>query len=270
VSFQDTTYEVSDGIATVAINRPEVLNAMRLETLIELRQGVHKASDDPAVGVVVIRGLGGRAFSAGGDQKQLVDTMNPDTWRPTAREFIALFESVRRCPVPVVAAVQGWAIGGGNELQVFCDLTIASESSRFGQIGPKVGAFPMFITQILPRTVGDKRAKEIFFLCEQYDARAAQALGLVNFVVPDADFEAELDALCQKILDKSPTALRVLKLGVNYGQHIDEAHTDMLIELANSFFGSPEQREGAVSYAEKRPPDFRQFRRPLAMSSSEA
>jgi dihydroxynaphthoic acid synthetase len=264
MSFQDILYDVNDGVATVAINRPEVLNALREETLVELAAGVHQASDDSTVGVVVIRGLGGRAFSSGGDQKHLVDQMNPDTWRPTARKFIALFESIRRCPAPVIAAVQGWAIGGGNELATFCDLTIASENSRFGQIGPKVGAMPMFITQILPRTVGDKRAKEIFFLCDQYDAQTAKELGLVNFVVPEADFDAELDALCQRILDKSPTALRVLKMGVNFGQRIDEAHTDMLIELATSFFGSPEQREGTEAYQEKRDPDFRQYRRPTA------
>jgi dihydroxynaphthoic acid synthetase len=262
MSFEDIVYEAADGIATVAIDRPKRLNALREQTLVELAEGVHKASDDPTVGVVVIRGLGGRAFSAGGDQKDLVDKMNPDTWRPTARKFIALFESIRRCPSPVIAAVQGWAIGGGNELATFCDLTIASASSRFGQVGPKVGAMPMFITQILPRAIGDKRAKEVFFLCEQYDAEAAKELGLVNFVVADEDFDAELDALCQKILDKSPTALRVLKMGVNFGQHIDEAHTDMLIEMATSFFGSPEQREGTEAYQEKRDPDFRKYRRP--------
>jgi dihydroxynaphthoic acid synthetase len=262
MSFEDIRYDVDEGVATVAIDRPNRLNALREETLVELAEGVHMASDDPTVGVVVIRGLGGRAFSAGGDQKDLVDKMGPDTWRPTARKFIALFESIRRCPSPVIAAVQGWAIGGGNELATFCDLTIASESSRFGQIGPKVGAMPMFITQILPRAVGDKRAKEIFFLCEQYDAQAAKEMGMVNFVVPDDDFEGELDALCQKILDKSPTALRVLKMGVNHGQHFDEAHTDLLIEMATNFFGSPEQREGTEAYQEKRDPDFRQYRHP--------
>ena len=167
----------------------------------------------------------------------------------------------------MIAAVEGWAIGGGNELATFCDLTIASKSSRLGQIGPKVGAMPMFITQILPRAVGDKKAKEIFFLCEQYSAEEAKEMGLVNFVVPDDEFDAELGKLCQNILDKSPTALRVMKMGVNHGQHFDEAHTDLLIELATSFFGSPEQREGTEAYQEKRDPDFRQYRRPKSEQS---
>jgi len=269
MTFEDILFDAEGGIATVAINRPEVLNALRLQTLRELREAIHMASDDPTVGVVVLRGLGGSAFSAGGDQRELVDRIGPDTWRPTAREFIALFESIRRCPAPVIAAVQGWAIGGGNELQLFCDLTIASESSRFGQVGPKVGGMPLFVTQILSRTIGDKRAKEVFFLCDQYDARRAQQLGLVNFVVPDAQFDDELDALCQNVLDKSPTALRVLKLGVNYGQCLDEGHTDLMVELGTAYFGSDEQREGTVAFQEKRAPNFRSFRRPMAVEAND-
>jgi dihydroxynaphthoic acid synthetase len=260
--FHDVLYEVIDGVATVAINRPSALNSMREQTIVELAQGIHQASDDRAVGVVVIRGVGGRAFSAGGDQKHLVPKMNSDSWRPVAREFLKLFEAIRRCPTPVIAAVQGWAIGGGNELATYCDLTIASESSRFGQVGPRTGSIPMFVTQTLPRAVGDKRAKEILFLCEQYDAHAAKDLGLVNFVVADADFEAEVDALCQKILEKSPTSLRILKMGVNYGQRLDESHTDMLIELSNGYFGTEEQLEGTIAFRDKREPDFRRFRRP--------
>jgi 1,4-dihydroxy-2-naphthoyl-CoA synthase len=237
---------------------------MRIETLVELTQGIHKASDDATVGVVVVRGVGGRAFSAGGDQKNLVDKMNADAWRPVARQFIALFESIRRCPVPVVAAVEGWAIGGGNELATYCDLTIATEGSTFGQVGPMVGSIPMFVTQVLPRAVGDKRAKEILFLCKRYTAKEARELGLVNFVVPNGALDKELDALCQTILDKSPTALRYLKMGVNYGQSLEESHVDFLIEMATNYFGGPEQREGTVAYQEKRDPDFRQFRRPTA------
>jgi dihydroxynaphthoic acid synthetase len=262
--LEDVAYEVQDGVATIAINRPDALNAMREQTVAELTEAVHQASDDLTVGVVVMRGAGGRAFSAGGDQKQLVPRMNADSWRPVAREFLKLFEAIRRCPTPVVAAVQGWAIGGGNELATYCDLTIASESSHFGQVGPRTGSVPMFITQTLPRAVGDKRAKEILFLCEQYDAQAAKELGLVNFVVSDEEFESELHALCQKILDKSPTSLRILKLGVNYGQRLDESHTDMLIELSNSYFGTEEQLEGTAAFREKREPDFRQYRRPVA------
>lgn len=261
MTYNDLSYDLTEGVATVAINRPEVLNAMREQTIVELAAAVHEASDDPRTGVVVIRGVGGRAFSAGGDQKSLVDKMSADSWRPVARKFLHLFESIRRCPVPVVGAVQGWAVGGGNELATYCDLTIATEGSTFGQVGAKVGSIPLFVTQVLPRSVGDKRAKEIFFLCRRYTAKQAQELGLVNFVVPDADFETEVKSLCEEILDKSPTALRVLKMGVNYGQRIDEAHADMLIELANNYFGSDEQREGTVAYQEKREPDFRQYRR---------
>jgi len=158
--------------------------------------------------------------------------------------------------------VQGWAIGGGNELHSYCDLTIATESSTFGQVGARVGSLPLYVTQILPRTVGDKRAKEILFLCNRYTAREARDIGLVNFVVPDETFDAEVKALCESILDKSPTALRFLKMGVNHGQAVDEQHVDFLIELAATYFGSDEQREGHLAYQEKRDPNFRRFRVP--------
>lgn len=263
MAFQDINYEVVDGTASIVISRPEVLNAMRFETIVELRTALLQAADDPTVGVVVISGVGGKAFSAGGDQKELVANMNPQTWRPVARAFLELFGSIRSCPVPVVAAVQGWAIGGGNELHTYCDLTLATESSTFGQVGAKVGSLPLYVTQILPRTVGDKRAKEILFLCNRYTAHEAQELGLVNFVVPDADFEAEVKALCESILDKSPTALRFLKMGVNHGQALDEQHVEFLVELAATYFGSDEQREGHLAYQEKRDPNFRKFRQAL-------
>lgn len=259
--MEDLVVSHADGIASIVINRPHVLNALRVKTIDELIEAVETADAEPTIGVIVIRGAGNRAFSVGGDQKDIVADLDAKRWRAIGRKFHRLFNTIRDTGKPVIAAVNGWCLGGGHELHCFCDLTIATESSKFGQVGPKVGGAPIYVTQALPRIVGDKRAKEILFLCEQYDAREAQRMGLVNRVVAQAEFETAIDDMCQRLLAMSPGALRLIKMGVAYGQALMDSHITGMIESGVGYFGSEEQREGSRAFAEKRAADFRRFRK---------
>ncbi|MEV7225545.1 enoyl-CoA hydratase-related protein [Polymorphospora sp. NPDC051019] len=260
MTYTDILVGHDGGTTTITINRPEVLNALRTETIGELTDAFTRADADPTVGVVVLRGAGERAFCVGGDQKVMVSALDRAGWLRLAGSLRDLFAAVRRCGKPVIAAVQGWCIGGGHELHCFCDLTIASASARFGQVGARVGGAPIFNTRLLPRLVGEKRAREILFLCDTYTADQAREIGLVNKVVPDDQLDAAVDAMCRDLLAKSPTVLRALKLGVNVDDVLSDAYLPLMVDSLAGFFGSPEQREATTAYAQKRQPDFSPYR----------
>jgi naphthoate synthase len=263
--YQDIIYEtLEEGIAKITINRPEVRNAFRPTTLFEMSAAFDVARDDPHVGVIILTGAGDLAFCSGGDQRIRGDDgyVGPDGIGRL--NVLDLQVQIRRLPKPVVAMVAGFAIGGGHVLHVCCDMTIAADNARFGQTGPRVGSFDGgFGSGQLARQVGQKRAKEIWFLCEQYDAATALNWGLVNRVVPLAALEEETVKVCRTMLNHSPLALRMLKASFN-------ADTDGLAgvqQLAGDatllYYMSEEAQEGRNAYREKRKPDFSRFpRRP--------
>src|SRR4051795_5796436 len=257
----DVLYEVDAGMAVIMINRPERMNAFRARTVDELIACFKRAWADPDVGVVCLTGAGDRAFSTGGDQKQRAQTGDYGPSATGLMEVETLHRVIREVPKPVVAAVNGLAIGGGHVLHVICDLTIAADTARFGQAGPRVGSFDAgFGSSYLARVVGEKRAREIWFLCRQYDAETAERWGLVNRVVPAAELRTEVRRWADEILALSPTALRFLKQSFN----ADTEHLAGVGQLAfsglESFLGSEEAQEGVRAFAEKRTPDFAQFR----------
>ena len=271
--FTDIRYQkasVAGGsIAKITIARPEVRNAFRPQTVIELIQAFDLAREDSEVGVVVLTGEGDLAFCSGGDQRVRGDSgyVHDDALgeRGIGRFHVTdLHVQIRRLPKPVVAMIAGFAIGGGHVLHVLCDLSIAADNARFGQTGPRVGSFDGgFGATVLSRLVGPKRAKEIWFLCRQYDAHQALELGLVNTVVPLAELEEETVKWCEEMLALSPFALRLLKASF----HADEDGLAGLQQLAHDtnllFYGSEEAQEGRDAYREKRRPDFGKFpRRP--------
>jgi naphthoate synthase len=268
--YSDIRYELSgDGIAKITIDRPEVRNAFRPQTVVELSDAFTRAREDVDVGVIVLTGEGPEAFCSGGDQRVRGDAgyVGDDAaaQRGVGRFHVTdLHVQIRRTPKPVVAMVAGYAIGGGHVLHVVCDLTIAADNARFGQTGPKVGSFDGgFGATVLSRLVGPKKAKEIWFLCRQYDAHEALEMGLVNTVVPLERLEDETVAWCREMLELSPFALRLLKASFN----ADEDGLAGLQQLAHDanllFYMSPEAQEGRDAYVEKRKPDFTKFpRRP--------
>ena len=262
--YTDIRYETADGIAKLTICRPEVRNAFRPQTLFELSDAFERARNDRTVGVIILTGEGPDAFCSGGDQRIRGDDGYVDGDGVGRLNVLDLQVQIRRLPKPVVAMVAGYAIGGGHVLHVVCDLTICADNARFGQTGPKVGSFDGgYGAGLLARMVGQKKAREIWFLCDQYDAAEAERMGLVNKVVPLEDLEAETVAWCRKMLAKSPLALRLLKAAFN-------ADTDGLAgiqQLAGDatllYYMSEEAQEGRDAYVEKRPPDFGKFpRRP--------
>jgi naphthoate synthase len=262
--YGDIRYETAEGMAKITICRPEVRNAFRPKTLYEMSDAFERARDDPRIGVIILTGEGPLAFCSGGDQKVRGDDGYVDERGVGRLNVLDLQVQIRRLPKPVIAMVAGYAIGGGHVLHLVCDLTVAADNARFGQTGPRVGSFDGgYGAGLLARTVGLKKAKEIWFLCEQYDAQQALAMGLVNQVVPLDQLEAETVAWCRRILRHSPLALRLLKAGFN-------ADTDGLAgiqQLAGDatllYYMSEEAQEGRDAYVEKRPPDFGKFpRRP--------
>src|SRR5690348_17731134 len=209
--YQDILYETWDGIAKITINRPEVRNAFRPTTVFELGRAFEAARDDPAVGVVILTGAGTAAFCSGGDQRVRGDDGYVDPRGVGRLNILDVQVQIRRRPKPVIAMVAGYAIGGGHVLHVVCDLTIAADNARFGQTGPRVGSFDGgYGSGLLARSVGQKKAREIWFLCRQYDARQALAMGLVNTVVPLEDLEVETIEWCTRMLEHSPLALRMI------------------------------------------------------------
>ena len=257
----DVLYEVEDGLATITINRPERMNAFRARTIDELNHCMKRAWASGDVGVVCLTGAGERAFCTGGDQKQRAETGDYGPSESGLFEVETLHRLIREIPKPVVAAVNGYAIGGGHVLHVLCDLTVASDNAVFGQTGPRVGSFDAgFGSAYLARVVGEKRAREIWFLCRQYDAAKAEQWGLVNAVVPLAELRAEVRRWADEMLALSPTSLRFLKQSFN----VDTEHLAGVGQLAFTglglFVGSEEAHEGINAFTEKRPPDFSRFR----------
>lgn len=262
--YGDIRYETAEGIAKLTICRPEVRNAFRPQTLFELSDAFERARNDRSVGVIILTGEGTEAFCSGGDQRIRGDDGYVGDDGVGRLNVLDLQVQIRRLPKPVVAMVAGYAIGGGHVLHVVCDLTICADNARFGQTGPKVGSFDGgYGAGLLARMVGHKKAREIWYLCDQYDASEAERMGLVNKVVPLDQLEAETVAWCRKMLAKSPLALRLLKAAFN-------ADTDGLAgiqQLAGDatllYYMSEEAQEGRNAYVEKRPPDFGKFpRRP--------
>jgi naphthoate synthase len=259
-TYRDIRFETAQGIAKITIDRPEVRNAFRPLTVRELSSAFDAARDDPTVGVVILTGEGPLAFCSGGDQRVRGDDGYVDDRGIGRLNVLDLQLQIRRLPKPVVAMVAGYAIGGGHVLHVCCDLTIAADNARFGQTGPRVGSFDGgYGMGLLARTVGAKRAKEIWFLCRQYDARQALEMGLVNAVVPLERLEEETVRWCEEILRMSPLALRLLKAGFN-------AETDGLAgvqQLAGDatllYYMSEEAQEGRDAFVEKRTPDYSRF-----------
>ena len=267
LKFTDILYhhgnDECQGIAKITINRPEVRNAFRPETVAELIQAFHHAHYDNTIGVIILTGAGELAFCSGGDQKiRGTDGGYCDTQGVNHLNVLELQRQIRTLPKPVVAMVAGYAIGGGHVLHLICDLSIAAENAIFGQTGPKVGSFDAGLgAGIMARTIGLKKAKEIWFLCRQYDAQQAFDMGLVNTIVSLAQLEQETIAWCREMLQHSPTALRVLKSAFN-------ADTDGLAgiqELAGNttalFYMTEEGQEGRNAFVEKRAPDFSRYKR---------
>jgi naphthoate synthase len=268
-AFEDIRYEKSSdppgGIAKITIARPEVRNAFRPLTVIEISRALEDAREDPSVGVVVLTGEGPDAFCSGGDQRVRGDSgylAEDEAGRAGVGRFHVtdLHVQIRRLPKPVVAMVAGYAIGGGHVLHLVCDLTIAADNARFGQVGPRVGSFDGgFGAGLLANLVGPKRAKEIWFLCRQYSAEEALQMGLVNTVVPLARLEEETVAWCREMLALSPFALRLLKASFNAAEDGLSGIQQLAHDANLLFYGSEEAREGRDAYRERRPPDFSRF-----------
>src|SRR6476660_7213651 len=261
--YEDIRYELSgDGIAKITIDRPEVRNAFRPQTIIEMSRALEQAREDPDVGVIVLPGEGEKAFCSGGDQRVRGDRgYEEQPGSGVGRFHVAdLHVQMRRLPKPIVAMVAGYAVGGGHVLHVCCDLTIAADNARFGQTGPKVGSFDGgFRAGLLSAQIGQKRAKEIWFLCRQYDAQQALDWGLVNAVVPYEQLETETVQWCREMLALSPFALRLLKASFN----ADEDGLAGIQQLAGDatllYYMSEEAQEGKNAYLEKRTPTFDQY-----------
>ena len=268
-NFVDVIYEVGEGIAKITINRPQVRNAFRPETLVELQEAFSLARDDESVGVIIFTGAGSEAFCSGGD----INVRGDDGYigsdalgmKGIGRlNVLDLQIQIRRLPKPVVAMVAGWAVGGGHVLHVVCDLTIAATNAKFGQTGPMVGSFDGgYGAGLLAAHIGQKKAREIWFLCRQYDAQEALEMGLVNTVVQVEELEAETVSWCREMLRHSPMALRLLKAGLNAADDGLAGVQQLAGDATLLFYLTQEGQEGRDAYKEKRDPDFNKFpRRP--------
>ncbi|MCH8029202.1 MAG: enoyl-CoA hydratase/isomerase family protein [Candidatus Dadabacteria bacterium] len=256
LEFGDILYEKRDRVAYVTINRPEARNALRSQTREELAAAIEDAWLDEEIGVIVLTGAGDRAFSAGGDLSWIVD---PE--RKVDNKFMLvhyrLATAMRNCGKPIIARVNGYCIGGGNELNMLCDLTIASEDSIFAQAGPLVGSAPIWYgMQLLQLSVGDKKSREIVYLCNRYSAEEAEKLGWVNKVVPKDKLDEEVEAYCNRLLEMSPQSLRIAKFQLNFASDMATPQITQGLELARFFMKAPEMVEGATAFMEKRKPDF--------------
>jgi naphthoate synthase len=258
--YTDIVYEIGEGIAKITINRPEVRNAFRPTTLFELSHAFSAARDDPETGVIIFTGAGSQAFCSGGDQKIRGDDGYVDAQGIGRLNVLDLQVQIRRTPKPVIAMVAGYAIGGGHVLHLVCDLTVAADNARFGQTGPRVGSFDGgFGAGLLSNLVGPKKAKEIWFLCRQYDARQALEMGLVNTVVPLERLEEETVQWCREMLALSPFALRLLKASFNATEDGLSGIQQLAHDTNLLFYMSEEAQEGRDAYREKRTPDFGKF-----------
>ncbi len=264
-NFTDVRYEVAEGMAKITINRPQVRNAFRPETLAELQQAFNFARDDDKVGVIIFTGEGEDAFCSGGDISVRGDDgyIGSDSvgQKGIGRlNVLDLQAQIRRTPKPVIAMVAGWAIGGGHVLHVVCDITIAADNAKFGQTGPMVGSFDGgYGAGLLARHVGQKKAREIWFMCRQYDAKEALEMGLVNTVVPVKELEAETVSWAREMLRHSPMALRLLKAGLNAADDGLAGVQQLAGDATLLFYLTEEGQEGRDAYKEKRPPNFDKF-----------
>ena len=263
-AFEDVIYQKWDGIAKITINRPEVRNAFRPQTLHELKAAFSDAHEDPEVGVIILTGQGDKAFCSGGDQRVRGKEGYVGKDGVPRLNVLDLQKQIRSLPKPVIAMVAGFAIGGGHVLHVVCDLTIAADNARFGQTGPKVGSFDGgFGASYLASIIGQKKAREMWFLCRQYDAAEALQMGLVNKVVPLAQLEQETVQWCREMLALSPLALRLLKSSFNAGLDGQAGVQELAGNATLLFYMTDEAKEGRDAYVSKRKPDFKKFpRRP--------
>jgi 2-ketocyclohexanecarboxyl-CoA hydrolase len=252
MDLTDVLYETRDGTAWITINRPERRNAFRGRTVAELTTCFRAAWRDRNVGVVVLTGAGDKAFCSGGDQKERASTGYEEM------DVTGLHTAIRNIPKPVIAMVNGYAIGGGHVLHVICDLTVAADTAVFGQVGPRVGSVdPGFGTAYLARVVGEKKAREIWYLCRQYSAAEALAMGLVNKVVPAAELRREVEAWCTELLAKSPTALKLAKASFNADTDHIHGIGGLGFTALELYYETDEAKEGAIAFNEKRAPEFR-------------
>lgn len=260
MEYTDILYETSAGKARITINRPETLNAFSSHTCVEIIDAILTADEDPEIGVIVLTGAGDRAFSSGGDVKWDIENLKDYTHL----DYPDMVGAMRKCTKPIIAAVKGYAVGGGNWLAYFCDLTIAADNAIFGQNGARV-ASPAggYWVNYATRLMGEKRAREMWYLCRRYTAQEAKEMGLVNFVVPLDRFDEEVDRLAEEILDKSPTVLKLLKYSFDMASDFQRGYSYTLVQkmFAPDFVHGPENREGEYAFVEKRQPNFRQFRK---------
>ncbi len=260
MTYTDILYEKKDGVAWITINRPEVRNAFRTRTVSELTDAFVDARWDPSIGVVVLTGAGDKAFCSGGDQKERGHGGYATDQRPMDVE--ALHSAIRHIPKPVIAMVNGFAIGGGHVLHVLCDLSIASDNAVFGQTGPRVGSVDAgHGTGFLARVVGEKKAREIWYLCRQYSAQDAFQMGLVNKVVPLKELRAEVEQWCRELLEKSPTALALAKQSFNVDSEQRAGVAQFAHTALNLYYQTEEAMEGRNAFVEKRPVNFSKFRK---------
>jgi naphthoate synthase len=258
--YGDIAYESGAGIAKITIDRPEVRNAFRPQTLFELSHAFERARDDPSIGVVILTGRGDKAFCSGGDQRVRGDDGYKDEAGVGRLNVLDLQIQIRRLPKPVIAMVAGYAIGGGHVLHLVCDLTIAADNAQFGQTGPLVGSFDGgYGAGLLARTVGQKKAREIWYLCRRYDATEALDMGLVNAVVPLERLEDETVEWCRRILEMSPLALRLLKAAFNAESDGLAGIQQLAGDATLLYYMSEEAQEGRNAYIEKRSPRFDKF-----------
>ena len=258
--YTDIKFHKAEGIAKITINRPEVRNAFRPMTVKEMSHALNNARDDADIGVIILTGEGEKAFCSGGDQKVRGDAGYQDTQGVHRLNVLDFQREIRTCPKPIVAMVAGYAIGGGHVLHVMCDLSIAADNAVFGQTGPKVGSFDGgFGASYLARIVGQKKAREIWFLCRQYTAQEALEMGLVNTVVPYAELEQETVKWCREMLAHSPIALRCLKSALNADCDGQAGLQELAGNATMLYYMSEEGQEGRNAFLEKRPPDFSKF-----------
>ncbi len=255
MTYEDILYDETDGVATITFNRPDRLNAFRLGTYEEVIDALQRAGWNDDIGVIVLTGAG-RAFTVGGDSAEPKSTRRTRGVIGVPIEHI--HAAIREVPKPVIAKVRGFAIGGGNVIATVCDLTIAAESAVFGQVGPKVGSVdPGFGTAYLARIVGEKRARELWYLCRRYSAQEAFAMGLVNRVVPDDQLDAEVASWCAEILERSPTALALAKASFNADTEHVRGIAHLGFHAVKLYYGTDEAKEGGAAFREKRKPRFR-------------
>ena len=263
MEYQDILYEVKDGAATITMNRPRVYNAFRPKTVVELINAFLEAGWNDDIGVIVLTGAGEKAFCTGGDQSDKEGQYGAGETRGTVGMPVEELHSViRDVPKPVIAKVRGYAIGGGNVLATLCDMTIASENAIFGQVGPKMGSVdPGFGTAYLARIVGEKKAREIWYMCRRYSAQEALDMGLVNALVPDDKLDAEVEAWCAELVQRSPTAIAIAKRSFNADTDSIRGIHGLGMQALRLYYDTAESKEGVQALQEKRQPEFRKVMR---------